>query len=1277
MIHHIHRATRHLIFWSLLALAIGLTCLRLLLAGIDSYKADLAGNIGDVLGAPVSIGRIGAKMRGFSPELILKDIAVQSADSKTPPPIHLAEIRLGASLFEMLKTQELLSSAWVTVIGAKFSLLRYPDGHLGIAGIAASEGSPQWLLQGKKFAMLNSEITWHDQKAKAKPLLFDTVDLVLKNTGQRHQLNLLAHLPKAYGESLRVSMDLTGNALEASALTGQVYAEGKQLHLAELTAMELPLAIRINSGIGNVQVWGDWEQALPKTITVVADLQQGKFMRPDREAYAIKQLQTQLRWQQSAKHWHLHVDNLALVTPDRKWPDAQFNLAGTFTDSQGIGHFGAFLKHIELQEMAELAHHFLPLPEAKAKLLADLQLHGALENTAMFIDVETQSGAINGHFKNVAMAAVGAVPGLNNLSGQIKGTDQLGTVSVDSGNAQLLAPVLFREPLAINRLKGDLIWQQMPTKWLLAGNGIIAEVPGLSTQTQLKLDIPKAKGLPVMDLETSFSSPDMAKAPLYLPVGIMDKPLVGWLDHAFVGGRIPKGLMTLRGNLGQFPFQDNSGLFKISFDVEQLELAYHPDWPHLQDLAGNVQFLKNGVEIKLSQGQTGDLKIKQADISIPDMGKTAVLNVKGEANGDFKQGLAFLRQTPLRSDVEPIQEAIAMQGQSKVLLNLMIPLVEEKPAKTEVITQLNQAKLNVQALDLWVSQINGPIRFTDQGIYSDGLQAQALGQAIKITIGREQEHTLVKVAGRAGVTELQQQFKLPWWSVAQGETGYHLALALPDKASEPLQLDVQSDLQGIALELPGELAKNTSQKRPLAVTFDLNQKSSLPITLNYDNKLTAALKFNIAQQQISSGHVLVGEGKAKFSNEAGLALEINRDKLAVQDWLGLAVAQNKDSLASSAIRKITVHSEHALWKTTDIGRFDLQLKPDRQYWLGDLQSKVAVGKVRLPSQQSDVEKIVFTMQQLDLSALAQLKSKTGDASVGSKAFSPEMMPLFSLNSDATFWRNHDLGMLHVETERIAGGIVFKHIDVFGHDQKLTATGNWKLHGQGSQTQIQGRLEMPQAGKMLANLGITKDISEASGVADFLLHWPAAPYQFSLPKLNGQLTINLARGRILSIEPGFGRILGVLALAQWINRLQLDFSDIYQEGLTFNSIKGRFDLVNGNAVTRNLVVDAIPAKITLTGETDLVKQTVDQVVNVSPKSADAVPIAGTIMGKITTLVAKSLTGKDQEGFFFGSQYLLKGKWGNVQTVPLHENDGVLQKIWDGIGRFPWIQQPIKP
>ena len=89
MIHHVTRATRHLIFWSLVIIAISLSSVRLAIVGIKGYKTDLENQITAIAGAPVKLGRIGAKMRGISPELVLKDIDIASTLSVGKTAIHL------------------------------------------------------------------------------------------------------------------------------------------------------------------------------------------------------------------------------------------------------------------------------------------------------------------------------------------------------------------------------------------------------------------------------------------------------------------------------------------------------------------------------------------------------------------------------------------------------------------------------------------------------------------------------------------------------------------------------------------------------------------------------------------------------------------------------------------------------------------------------------------------------------------------------------------------------------------------------------------------------------------------------------------------------------------------------------------------------------------------------------------------------------------------------------------------------------------------------------
>jgi uncharacterized protein YhdP len=168
---------------------------------------------------------------------------------------------------------------------------------------------------------------------------------------------------------------------------------------------------------------------------------------------------------------------------------------------------------------------------------------------------------------------------------------------------------------------------------------------------------------------------------------------------------------------------------------------------------------------------------------------------------------------------------------------------------------------------------------------------------------------------------------------------------------------------------------------------------------------------------------------------------------------------------------------------------------------------------------------------------------------------------------------------------------------------------------------------------------------------------------------------LDEGRLLGVNPGIGRVLGILALDQWKRRLQLDFSDAFAEGLTYNRITGRFELAGGYALTDNLVIEAVPAKIEIKGKTGLVARDWDQLVIVSPKTSAALPIAGTIAGKLITgaasLVADQAFVEDLK-HFVSAAYAVKGKWGSAEITPLHESDGMLRKVWSGMTDFSWIR-----
>ena len=71
------------------------------------------------------------------------------------------------------------------------------------------------------------------------------------------------------------------------------------------------------------------------------------------------------------------------------------------------------------------------------------------------------------------------------------------------------------------------------------------------------------------------------------------------------------------------------------------------------------------------------------------------------------------------------------------------------------------------------------------------------------------------------------------------------------------------------------------------------------------------------------------------------------------------------------------------------------------------------------------------------------------------------------------------------------------------------------------------------------------------------------------------------------------MLGLFSVAALPRRLSLDFSDITEKGLSFDTIRGDFELREGNAYTSNLLLRGPAAEIGVAGRTGLASQDYDQ------------------------------------------------------------------------------------
>jgi uncharacterized protein YhdP len=78
---------------------------------------------------------------------------------------------------------------------------------------------------------------------------------------------------------------------------------------------------------------------------------------------------------------------------------------------------------------------------------------------------------------------------------------------------------------------------------------------------------------------------------------------------------------------------------------------------------------------------------------------------------------------------------------------------------------------------------------------------------------------------------------------------------------------------------------------------------------------------------------------------------------------------------------------------------------------------------------------------------------------------------------------------------------------------------------------------------------------------------------------------------------------------------LDFSDLFGEGMAFDSINGNFSVNEGNAYTDNLVMRGPAVKIDINGRAGLAAQDYDQIAIVTPQISDSLAVASGFLGPV--------------------------------------------------------------
>jgi len=1248
------------ILWGLLVLMV-----RSATPFIADYRDELGEILSVQLGVPVTVDRLAARWIGIAPLLELHGVTI-GEDTQA---LEIDRVSLYVTPAQLLGGSR-LDALRLTIDGMQLNLVRKASGQLQLEGVgmigqnASQPGVTKPPPLPSSLRLLNTRVVWIDRKAGKPPFTIDNMDIVLDRHGSR--LDLRAKLKTASGNA-DLSARLDG-FLGTPNWNGETYLKVENLDVADLFDQYLPNHYGLHGLQLNLESWGRWQDAAPTDAQGSFELHDLR-LRPktvDAVPLNIVRAGADFTVRRQPGEFQMGLKDLLLVFRGHQWPYG--DLAFEFMERPEGGHrFRAAADYLRIDDLTRILQVRPPSPTL-SEPIQQLQPRGEIRDLSLVLDLaeEQTKWLAQADFSGLTTSPWGGIPGIENLSGSLHGQHDHLVLQLDSRDARVRFSELFRDPLELIKLEGRLDILRETEQWQMRSDRLIANTPHIDTRTRLALT--RVPDSPLfLDLQTDFSDGDAAYAMHYYPTGIMDEAVVAWLDNSIKSGQVPGGTALMHGALDDFPYEDpSSGTFQVVFDTRDLELDYLQGWPKLEHLDAHVKFHGNQLDIDLESASIYDSQVAGAQGHIDSLNPAGPLMVQGSVNGPLSNILRLLQEDALHDDFGDIVAPMQAKGDTALRIAFAIPLADESGHALDGQLQFNGAQLSLPDWGFIMNDIRGELGFNLDGLSAKGITARMLGAPVRVDVSPLDDGTTrVRTRGKLKLEDIGRQVPAIPLQAARGKSDFVIDLAIPPAsapAGTPSTLSVNSDLRGVQIGLPAPFGKTAEQSRHLAVRLPISGEPG-PGSLRYAGQISA--KFSHDGDRVD---VVLGGGDAQLSPARGIRIGGHLETVDLFEWSEAMNALPSGQSGGPSSLHLDLRVDRLKADNLGIDKLHLDASLGNGLWQGVIEAPNLAGRFSAAQElskqpiQVDLERLHLQLPLGDTDYPVPQVPDPGDGP------DPATMPELVINIAELRVNQADLGQLRLNAKRAPEGLRLTQFNLRGGQLELDSAGHWSNTEAGYETEWGGHTNTADLGDLLVDLGYSRQVEQASSQLEFLLRWPGNPSQFHRLSVAGDVRLEVDNGRIVELDPGATRVVGLLNLNALTRRLRLDFRDIYKKGYSFDSIKGNFDFSHGLARTDNLRVLGPTGRIDLDGDADLVSHSLDQHVTVTPDLDATLPIASTLAGGpiagLAVLVAQKVMTKQVDNLN-RFEYTLSGPWTEPEVKQL-DTGGTLSKILQSFG-----------
>ncbi|HLX31078.1 MAG TPA: YhdP family protein [Casimicrobiaceae bacterium] len=1264
------------------AVVVGFGAFFVLLLGIRvlaypqlaAHRDDIAHWLSQRIGQPVTIDDIVTGWDGWNPRLSIRGFRVQERDVRTPL-FELPRVDLVVAWTSLPRLDLRLKE--LEIDSPRLSVRRDVNGRLHLAGfdLASSEGESDsafvgWLLRQPSVIVRDALLAWNDELRRAPQLLLDHVELRVEQRFGHHRVGLTGVPPEELAGPVDIRADLTGlERTDLSRLRGRLYF---RLDYADVAAWRewLPLPFTIESGEGALRAWADL--AGGQAVGVTADLELADVrttLADNLPPLAVSHLAGRAQWTRTATRSSFKATQLSLALPGGA-TIGPTNLDLVIDTPQGFAPSGRLaFGQVELAPLTAIAAQ-LPLPDAVRADIARFHPQGSVRNGRLDWTGEAtapQRYSIDAETSALTLAAQPGLPGFTNLSARIAMNEHGGEINVRGEDATMTLSNVFGDPLAFDRIDGDIHWHDDDGATTVQWTGVAFANSDLSGTTSGAWHSHR-DGPGAIDMNVALSRANVVNAYRYLP---LEAPVAlrDWLRRAIVKGTSTDARLVLAGDLSHFPFAGGKdGRFDLDVKVHGGTLDYANGWPALTDIAGDLHIEGPHVAIEASSGRVMNAQLGPVHVELPNFHDAdPVLRVDGNASGANAQFLDFVASSPVAQWISHATDGATASGDGTLALRFTLPLHD--PSRTTIAGDYRFPDANVQVGHApALSNAAGELLFSERGVRATGVTAQTLGGPIKLDLATEGDNVHIDASGSSDLARVRDAFDVPALARVAGATDWKLVL---DARDGDASWTLRSTLAGASVDLPAPIGKTAGEARPLRLERRALAAREDRIDIDYGGIARVFLHRRVddAAFAVDRALVLLGNATADATEpkQPGVWIRANVDAIDVDAWLGIDLAQASGTSTSKqgalAVKGIDLTAKHAI----ALGRTfsDLKATARRQDadWRLSLNGSdlagVATWRAATPAQPNG--RVVARLTRLDVPPATDAGAGEAQPAVQSAA----RWPAVDLVADTVERKGHAIGKLELQAQPAEADWQIRKLVLTNDAGRIDAHGAWQMTTQEPRTKLDVAIDVREAGAFLGRFGWPNAIRNAPTKIEGQVSWAGAPSDFDYPSLAGRLSLHAGAGQFTKLDPGAARLLGILSLQALPRRITLDFRDVFSEGFAFDSIAGNVRIDRGIMHSDDLHLAGPAAAVDISGDVDLGRETQKLGVRVQPSlstgfSAGAAalfianPLVGAAVGAGTLLAQKMLNNPFDRLFSF--RYEVTGTFDDPAVVRVNGSAG---------------------